>query len=67
MKDIKQSITFVKGTADKKVGIFKKEKVVVYITVKAVNYPANNVYTEYELDQLTDLGVNYEILYKSHK
>ena len=61
---MKQTIILVPATAERKVGIFKKETIKGFRVVKAVNYPAHPFYTEDELDELTDMGINYEIKFE---
>jgi hypothetical protein len=60
---MKQTITLVPATVERKVGIFKKETIEGYKVTKSTNYPADNFYTKKELDELTDMGITYDIKY----
>jgi hypothetical protein len=60
---MKQHIVLTPAIAEKKVSIFKTEKLSGYKVIKSVNYPAKKFYTTNGLDELTSQGVTYEIKY----
>ena len=63
---MKQKLILTTGTATIKTGLFTSKEIRGFVVIKATNMPAQEFYTKEELDEMTDMGIEYEIKYK-HK
>lgn len=63
---MKQKLILTTGTARVKTGFLTSKEVRGFVVLKATNMPAQEFYTKENLDELTDMGIEYEIKYK-HK
>jgi hypothetical protein len=63
MNKLKQHLVLVSGSAVIKGKSFFSfgKKVTGFVVIKSYNYPAQDFYTKEDLDELTDMGITYEV------